>query len=226
MDQIISSFNPDVFVESYTKVLEQMQGSFLLLVGICISLVLLAFYSYRILKLELSISAALGGGYLGYLFLAPLVLAPFADTLPENIDFAVVVGVACVVLGWILAWVLYKVAVFLLGAAVGFLGGYYAFIILALKFPEISFLSEDVFFWIITVLCALIAGALFVCLFKFLYIFTTSFGGMVGAAYLLGLSMFGLSAHEPMYLYPTLGVGAVLGLIAMIVQYKKAEDKY
>ena len=226
MDQIISTFNPDALAESYAKMLEQMNGNFLFLVIYCIALVLTAFYSYRILRLELSISAALAGGYFGYLLLAPLLLEKIADTLPEGVDFAVVIGVVCAILGWILAWVLHKIAVFLVGASGGFFGGTFAFGFIASMFPEVEFLSSDIFYWIITIVCALLAGVIFVYLFKFLYIFITSFGGMVGASYLLGVSMFGENAHEPMFLYPTLAVGAVFGLIAMVVQYKKAEDKY
>ena len=225
MDQILSTFNPDAFAESYAQMLAQMSGNFLFLVGFCIALVLLAFYSYRILKLELSISAAIGGAYLGYLF-APNMLAPLADTLPEGVDFAVIIGVACAILGWVLAWALHKLAVFLVGAAGGFYGGTIAFAFIALRFPDVEFLSSEIFCWIITIVCAILAGVIFLYLFKFLYIFITSFGGMIGAAYLLDISMFGYNAHEPMYLYPTLAVGAVFGLIAMVVQYKKAEDKY
>ena len=113
MDQILSIVNPEALAESYTKILEQMNGSFLFVLIYCLALVLTAFYSYRILKLELSISAALAGGYFGYLLLAPLILANIADTLPEGIDFCVIIGVVCAILGWVLAWVLHKIAVFL-----------------------------------------------------------------------------------------------------------------
>ena len=226
MEQILSIVNPEALAESYTKILEQMNGSFLFVLIYCLALVLTAFYSYRILKLELSISAALAGGYFGYLLLAPLILANIADTLPEGIDFCVVIGVVCAILGWVLALVLHKVAVFLIGAAGGFYGGLCLAQLIAEHVPDVEFLQSEIFIWIIAGLCAILAGVIFVCLFKFLYIFITAFGGSVAAAYLLGISMFGLNAHEPMYLYPTLGVGAVLGLIAMIVQYKKADDKY
>ena len=226
MEQILSTLNPEALAESYAKMLEQMNGNFLFLIIYCLALTLTAFYSYRILKIELSISAALAGGYFGYLFLAPMILEKIADTLPEGIDFAVIIGAVCAILGWILAWALHKLAVFLVGAAGGFYGGTFAFVFIAYKFPEVEFLQTDIFYWIITIVCAILAGVIFVYLFKFLYIFITSFGGMVGASYLLGISMFGEKAHEPMFLYPTLAVGAVFGLIAMVVQYKKAEDNY
>ena len=226
MEQILSTFNPDALAESYAKILEQMNGSFLFVVIYCLALVLTAFYSYRILKLELSIAAAIAGGYFGYLFLAPLILSNFADSLPAEIDFCVIIGIVCTILGWVLAWVLHKIAVFLVGAAGGFYGGSFLYAFIAGQFSEVEFLQSELFYWILAGVCAILAGVIFVYLFKFLYIFITSFGGSIAAAYILGISMFGLNAHEPVYLYPTLGAGAVLGLIAMIVQYKKAEDKY
>ncbi len=202
---------------------QQMTGSFLGVIGVCVVLVLLAFYSYRILRVELSASAAIGGGALGYLVIAPLVLSNIQG-LPEGIDFAAIIGIVCAILGWIIAWALHKLAIFLVGAGGGFYAGSFVYLFVALKWPEVEFLQSSAFFWIVSGILALAAGIIFVYLFKPLYILVTSVGGVTGAAYLLGASVFGAQVNEVQYLAPVLAVGAIFGTVAAVVQFKKASE--
>ena len=223
MDQITSIINPEQITQNITEYYLMMTSSFLGVVGLSVMLVLLAFYSYRILKLEISVSAAIGCASLGYFTLAPILLEKI-PTLPEGINLSAITGIACAILGWILAWLLHKVAIFLIGAVGGFYAGMMIFSYVTSKWPGVEFFFTDAFFWIVTGVVALLAGILFIYLFKFLYIFTTAFGGMLAVSYLLGLSIFGGNLMEMPYLIPTLAVGAIFGIVAMVVQYKKAAE--
>lgn len=225
MEQILSTINIEAMTQNLQNFYMQMTGSFLFLIGACVILTVLAFYSYRILRLELAVSGAIGGGILGYTVIAPLVFSQIPNLPDIGIDYAALTGIVCTILGWVLAWALYKVAIFLLGAGAGFYGGMYIALYLMLKFPEQALFQNEIFFWAVCGLIALAAGLIFLFLFKFLYILTTSVGGMLGVAYLLGVSVFGASFfNNPTYLYPTLAAGAVFGIVAMVVQYKKAND--
>ncbi|MBR3680675.1 MAG: hypothetical protein IKL79_01570 [Clostridia bacterium] len=221
MEQLTTSI--EQMSQQLVGIYQQMTGTFLGVIGFCLALVLLAFYSYRILRVELSASAAIGGGALGYLVLAPLILSKIQG-LPDGVDFAAVIGIACAILGWIIAWALHKLAIFLVGAGGGFYAGMYVFIFVALKWPEVEFLHSEAFFWIVCGVLALAAGIIFVYLFKPLYILVTAVGGTVAAAYLLGASVFGANVNNVQYLTPVLTAGAILGIIAAVVQFKKANE--
>ena len=220
MDQLTSFINNEELFAQIGELYTQMLSSFPMVLSVALALVLVAIYSYRIFRLELSVSGAVGCGALGYIFLAPFLL----DKLPtvEWIDLAAVIGVVCAILGWVLIYALHKVSLFLCGAAIGFYAGIFVASFLALNFTDVALLQNEVFFYVVCGICALACGIIFVFLFKLLYILITSFGGMIGACYLISLSVF--NEMNPPILYGTLAVGAVLGIIASVVQFKKASE--
>ena len=119
MDQITANLQQSS--EQIINFFNQMTGTFIGVMGVALVLLMLAFSSYRILRIVLAASASIGGGALGYLVLAPLIFAN-VEGLPEGIDYAAIVGIACAFIGWIIAWALHKLAIFLVGAG----GGGYA----------------------------------------------------------------------------------------------------
>lgn len=217
MEQYIEQITSQI-----TPLLEQMTGMFPALLGTIIVLILIAFCSYRFLRLELSVSGAIGLGFVGYTY-APLLLAQIQG-LPEGIDYSALVGAVCAILGWILAWLLHKIAIFAVGAGAGFSLGTIVFGFIYAAFPDVEFLGTPAFYYIVSIICAIAVGIIFVYLFKPIYIILTSFGGMICAGFLLSFSIFGMAALSGTYLYATLAAGAVLGLIATIVQFSKSSE--
>lgn len=221
MDQILGNITQTT--EQITNIYNQMTGTFIGVLGICLALLMLAFYSYRILRIELSASAAIGCGVLGYTFLAPFIFENIQG-LPEWIDFAAILGLACAILGFVLAYAIHKLAIFIVGAASGFIAGFYVALWAAMKWSEVAFLQSQIFLWITCGVLALACGIIFVYLFKPLYIIVTAVGGSVAAAFLLGLSIFGENLFSTYFLIGTLSVGAIVGIVASVVQFKKASE--
>ncbi len=209
-DQIINFFN-------------QMTGTFLGVLGVALVLLMLAFSSYRILRIVLSASASVGGGALGYLVLAPIIFAN-VEGLPEGVDFAAIIGIVCAFIGWVIAWALHKLAIFLVGAGGGFYGGIFVYDILKNTCPDVEFIQSDLCFWIVCVALAVIGGLLFAYLFKPVYILITGLSGAIAATYLLSSSIFGVQVNEMNCLVPTLIVGAIIGIIASVAQFKNSSD--
>ena len=167
MDQILGNITQTT--EQITNIYTQMTGTFLGVLGICLALLMLAFYSYRILRVELSLSAAIGCGALGYIVLAPFIFENIQG-LPEWIDFAAITGLVCAIIGWALAYAVHKLAIFIVGAASGFIAGFYIALWAAMKWQEVAFLQSEIFLWITCGVLALACGIIFVYLFKPLYI--------------------------------------------------------
>ena len=221
MDQITANLQQSS--EQIINFFNQMTGTFIGVMGVALVLLMLAFSSYRILRIVLAASASIGGGALGNLVLAPLIFAN-VEGLPEGIDYAAIVGIACAFIGWIIAWALHKLAIFLVGAGGGFYGGIFVYDILKNTCPDVEFIQSDMCFWIVCIALAIIGGLLFAYLFKPVYILITGLSGSVAAAYLLGSSIFGVQVNDMNYLVPTLIVGAILGIIASVAQFKNSSD--
>jgi len=217
----LSSFVNEETMAQLEELYAQMLASFPILLSVALALILVALYSYRIFRLELSVGGAIGCGTAGYLFLAPFILEKIPN-LPEGIDFAAIIAIVCAILGWVLIYALHKISLFLCGAGVGFYIGMILAAYLAAALPDAAIFQNNIVFWVICGICALALGIIFVFLFKPLYIILTSFGGMIGAAMLMAIAIFG--QPDSIVLYVTLGVGAVLGIIGTVVQFKKAND--
>ncbi len=195
--------------------------AFPVILAIAITCILMAFYSYRIFRIEISVAGSIGLGFVGYTVLAPLVLRGIQA---EGVNLQAVIGIVCAVIGWFAAYKLYKLAIFLCGAFLGYSLGAFLTALLAVKLPEVTFFNSSTGVIVISAICAAIAGILFVTLFKAVYILLTSIGGMILAAMLAGSSVCNL-ATAPVASVILLMIGLLTGIVATVYQFKHAEDR-
>lgn len=193
---------------------------FYVLLATSITLVLFAFWGYKIFKAFLPIVGAAGFGTVGYMLIAPLVTKALGESLTIGIDIPVVIGWACAIIGAILMGSFLKFALFVEGAGIGFVVGAYVFNTLGALNPTVAFLQGDVGYYIVSGLAALILALIFVFLFKYIYIFITSVGGLAIVGGVLGLTL--MSELNPIVLYVAAGVGAIVGIFAMVFQLRRA----
>ena len=216
MDGLLNSFE-GVLPEEFAGML----GFPIILVAVLI-LGLTALYSYRIFKIMLTVSGVLGAGISGYLVVAPLILKSLASA-PEAIDLQVIIGLVMALLGGLLINLLFKVALFLSGAASGFLAGVSVILPLLInQFPDSEFFTGNAGMWVVGGICALILGILCIFLFKFLYITISSVGGMTGAAVLIGSQV--APTGGTIVLIVSALVGVIAGIFAAVHQYKVAAE--
>ena len=181
---------------------------------------LMAFYSYRIFRIEISVVGSVLLGYVGYALLAPLVLQ---NVQIENVNLAAAIGIVCAIAGWFIAHALYKLVVFAAGALLGYSLGAMLAETLASTFTDVQFLCSDTGKIVVAAVCALIAGILFISLFKVVYILLTSLGGMISAVFLAGMSVCDVATMPAVYL-GLLVLGTVLGIVAAVHQFKHAVE--
>ena len=194
---------------------------FVLTLPIAVVCVIVAFWGYKIFKASLSIVGALVFGVLGATVVGPLVVGSMGDVLP-GINISAAIGFVLAIVGAILIGVLYKVGIFVSGAAGGYLIGQMLLPLFASLLPDVEFITSELGTIIIPAVMALIVGIFSVFIFKFLYILATSVGGMTIVGFLVGTSVF----NEPdgTVLIASLVVGAIVGIFAMVRQYKNADD--
>lgn len=206
--------------DSVTRII----GNFPATIIAVLILVALAFFSYFLFKKSVELAGAISLGVFGYYFSIYIVFGANGGNIINGVDVASIIGFACAILGAIIAHSVYKLAIFSSGAAIGYMLGS---VILA----EISRLSDNLYavtnpaiVATISTVLSMVLGCLFLMAFKPLYIGTTSVGGMVAASYLLISSVF---------VDQTIGrditalvVGVLLGVVAIIYQYKNDDDYY
>jgi len=118
------------------------------------------FFGYKVFKLVLAFWGFLAGG---------AAAALCAEAFWQNTPITILVGLGGAVLGAVLAVVLYFVAIFFLGAGMGFLlGG--AIIRRFLEGPQP----------VVLVAVAVVCGVIALLMLKFIVILTTAFGGAYG----------------------------------------------
>ena len=186
-------------------------------------LFILAFWGYKLLKACLAIAGAATFGIIGNMYLAPL-LVPFTEkSVPEWINVGGIIGMVLAGIGALLMVKLYKLGIFAEGAALGYFLGSTATTIIAAYVPNLEgFLSTPTGTSVVSCVLALILGVLFALLFKHIFILITSVGGLCAAGVLIG-SCFVFELN-PVILTVSAGVGVIVGICAMVYQYKNARD--
>jgi len=186
-------------------------------VGCCI----MAFWGYKIFKFSLSIAGATVFGTIGGTVLGPLLAGAIGDALP-GVNISAILGFVLALIGAIILGIFHKVGIFVSGAASGYLLGTVFAIFLSSLMPNVEFFRNQIGIIIISAIVALIIGVLSIFLFKFVYILVTSVGGMAIAA----LTVIMTVMHEPsdVAILISLAVGALIGIVAMIVQYRIANE--
>ena len=130
---------------------------------------LMAIYSYKILRITLTLGGASVFGVLGCFLLAPF-LQKFI-TVPEEINFSFAVGFVCAIIGGLLMNLLFKFALFVSGAIAGWMLGTTVINgILGTLFPTVEFFNTQLGDLVVDAVCAITVGVVSLFLFKFVYI--------------------------------------------------------
>ncbi len=172
--------------------------------------ILLAFLAFKLLRIELLAAGAGVGYYLGSTLLAPAL----ADTLKLNIDLALILGIVCAVIGGLICLFARKFAI-LVGAGVG------AYLLLKAVLPTYLGSMNATLQIVICVVAAIVCAFIIRALFKLLFVIVTSFGCMTIATTTL---FYAITGGYNLHLVAAI-VGLVLGLIAMISQFKHNSKK-
>lgn len=185
-------------------------------------LFILAFWGYKLLKACLAIAGAATFGIIGNTFIAPLVVPHTENLVPAWINVGGIIGMVLAGIGALLMVKLYKLGIFAEGAALGYFLGSTATGIILTYAPNLAFLNTPIGNIVVSCVLALILGVLFALLFKHIFILVTSVGGLCAAGVLIG-SCFVFELN-PVILTVSAGVGVIVGICAMVYQYKNARD--
>ena len=192
------------------------------LLAVVVELVLLAFFSYRLFRISLSISGTVGGGFVGYTLVAPYITASIPEDVTGVIDINALIGIILAVIGLLLSLWLYKFVLFVATAAGSFFIYQGVFVTLAYSFPDITILTTAEGQMIAAGICAIITGVLMLLLFKPLYIVSTSLCCSAAAFMLVLLMLFPL--YPWFALFGLLG-GLPIGIPAMIYQFRHSRSR-
>lgn len=181
------------------------------LIGMILGLVFAAFFSFRLLKLEIVIMGASVGYSLGSVELAALV----GDAI-TGVNIGVILGVVCAILCAILSVKLYKLCVFISGGIVGYGLGTALFPSLVDGFGVLP-IEPELLVTIMSAVVAIILAFVIYKIFKPFYIIITSIASMFLAGSMAAMLLF--NGDET-----AIGVGAMVGLVlgvfAMVKQFK------
>ena len=186
--------------------------------GIVIALIILAFYGYRLWSFEVKIIVAIALGVVGWSLAT--AYRPL-ESIPEGINLPVIIGIACAILGAVIAKFLFKLSIFASGAFLGFSLGSVVFYPLLLGIlTDVAFMYEPYMIYVVGGVFALLLGIIFVTLFKHVYIIISSLGGMITAGFLVGTLIMPSNAG----IFVGVALGIVMGIVAMTKQYKMARE--
>ncbi len=181
-----------------------------------IALIAVSFFAFKIFRIGVTAGVSFAGGILGY-WLSGIILENFNITMPDGINLAPIMAFVFAIIGAILAICLYRIAVFAIGAGAGYFAGTIAASYLGAAGAGIEFFDGTAGIIIVGVVCALILAFIMFFFYKFLYILLTSVIPMAAAFAIVGFAVL------PEYAHIFLVGGAVVGIIAMVYQYRQAE---
>ena len=181
-----------------------------------ILLTFLARYGYTIFKKCVAFVGAVAFGYIGSSIVAPLVLGMLGLEIPL-VSLPTVIGIVFAILGAILMIYVYKLAVFCVGAAIGFFA---AQIILV---PMLAL--EGMIALAVSGVLALVVGVIALLLFKPLFIIITSVFGMAAAGALTGLVLIPSAGEQLIILAVFAVIGVIIGIVYAKKQFEDHEGK-
>lgn len=188
-------------------------------------LVLFAVQGYKIFKSLVHVIAAVGLGFVGHLYLAPRVCGLVESRLPAEfaaVDLDVIIALVCAMIGLLLAHFAYDFIIFCIGAAAGYLVGYYYVAGLVQNyFPDLGFLASNIAHIAVGCVCALIVSIFFMIIFKHLYIITSSIGFMALAGYILSKAV--MEGDNNSVAFGFVAIGVVIGVFMMVHQFDEEE---
>ncbi len=187
------------------------------LIGMAVGLMLLAFFGFKLLRIELVLTGILLGYSLGYDTFGAMV----GDSI-SGVNIALILGIVCAVVGALLAAKVYRFMIFLIGGLTGFAVGSALFPSLVDGFGSLP-VSEDTLVLIMSIVVAIILAFIIYKLFKPLYIVFTS---LVGGFLSLGILSIAIFGENDSLISIFAIAGLVVGVFAMIYQFKSNKDRY
>ena len=231
----MSEFNYEEIMNS-----EIMQNPTLLIIIFAVAaliLLLIGFNSYKIFRALVTLCGAAAAGYAGFMILGPML---FPDA--ENIVLPIVIAVVCAILGGLIAWGLYKFAIFVGGAYAGYLLSGLALSAIISAMPDVEFFQTEAGVIVVIAVCALLGGLITSLLFKHVFILSTSFAicsaacVLIFLAVLVGIGAFStiiellmaevpdpeliMAAIPTWLMYGTPALSLILSICAIVNQYK------
>lgn len=192
-------------------------GSIPATIIICAALVVFALFSYRIYKIGIFLVGAVAFGYLGYAYVAPIVAKA---TEKDEFWLYIVVAIVCALIGAAIVAALQKFAIFVAGAAIGFMvGGFLNTFVVAAT--GLEFLKEGIGTWIVPIIAAIILGFISGLMFRGVFIIGTAcISAMAFSSFIFALISKEINPIIPMV------VGLVLGVIAARFQFKTTSNNH
>ena len=210
---------PPVVIEFYQSYSIPM---LIALIALCVAISL---EGYKIFKGLLYIVIPTGLSFVGFKFLAGIVMSNFGSQLPAlplGITYDVAISVVLAIIGVFLVKFAYKFTVMLLGGGVGFVLGYLIISGFIVKmFPTLAFLNTGAAKIIIGLVFAAMIGIVFILFFKHLYILITSLGFMALAGFLAATLI--IPAAPITYKLVAVGLGLAVGIYSTIHQYNEEQ---
>ncbi len=175
-------------------------GQLYVIIGIAVS-VILAFFAFKLMRIELIALGAFVGYQIGATTLAPIFNISNGE---------MIFGIVCAVVGAIIALSAYKLTIFICAGVGAYIGA------LAIL-PSLNLGLEGTILTVVAVVVAIVCAFIVLKLFKLLLIIATSLGGMIFASTLV-FNLIGVTSPIVAII-----VGALLGLLALRAQYKMAK---
>lgn len=192
-----------------------------LMAAICL-LVLFAFEGYKLFRLVVYAGGAFGFAYIGYNFIAPLLIPSLEGMVPDIININALVAVLCAVVAIFLTRFAYNFVIMLLGGGAGYLlGSMVVYKILVGYFDTLDFLKAGYVKHIVGGIFAAIFGILFILLFKHVFMILTSFGCLIDAALMLQMLLVPNADWTVKICF--ILVGIAVAVFAVVRQYKEEE---
>ena len=184
---------------------------------ICAALVVFALFSYKIYRVGIFLVGAVSFGYLGYAYVAPIVATA---TGKQEFWLYIVVAVVCALIGSAIVAALQKFAIFVAGAAIGFMvGGFLNTFVVAAT--EVEFLKTNIGSFIVPVVTAIVFGLLAGRVFRPMFILGTACISMMAFTSFI----FALISSTITPMIPII-VGAVFGIACSVFQFKTTDNEH
>lgn len=186
--------------------------------------ILVAFEGYKLFKMALYVISAGSLGILTYYFVGPFIAQYATKLLPDWgwLDFGAVAAILVALIAILLTRVAYNGMILLLGLACGFGFGYiYLWRVIRDLFNTLEFLREDTARYLIAGVMAVIAGILFILLFKHAFIVASSAGCAIFASILLQKLL--VPGADPKIKFCFILIGVIIAILACVKQYKDEE---
>ena len=213
--------------DSVQGIISMLGANAILSVTLLCSLILMATWGYRLFRLTLPVTGAIAFAMIGTFVSHYVVEWVGSPIIADMILVDPLVVLVCALLGAIIFGALFKLGIFVVGAAAGWTVGINVLVALANNMPDVEFFYTEAAYYIFAIAGALILGFLCAFLFKPLFILITSIGSMAIAGIVVGSAVIIPPVSDEQSILTFVGVsaavGAVAGIFCAVHQFKTSE---